>query len=144
MFDPCGKAKITMEQADGTICELDGYVRSMQVESGDGPTMTTLEMVGMGEVALQGDFVPEPPPAATLQRMKPRAPWADSTGNHPTVQDIIDTGCRDADEYYERYQSTPEPAIQELAPWTWEAWMLAIVVPWAAAVWGILRVLANS
>lgn len=45
------------------------------------------------------------------------APWAESSGNHPTIADLISTGCKTRREWEEKYDPDALPYTQrEPAP----------------------------
>lgn len=67
MFDPGGKAKITMQGANGDTYEMDGYVSSIDMEVDHGmETSGTVEFIASGPVTLKSDFEPDPIPPAPV------------------------------------------------------------------------------
>ncbi len=67
MFDPAGKAKITMQGANGDTYEMDGYVGSVDMEVDHGmETSARVEFIASGPITLKGDFEPDPIPPAPV------------------------------------------------------------------------------
>lgn len=115
MFDPTGKAKITMTGDDGTTYEIDGYVTNMNLTADRGVAYgAEVSFVGTGPPVVP-DVVSLP---GTITDLDMRGGTLDYT---PDVS--IDTEC----------------PVATYRPWDTEWCMIASMIPVALVTWAVLK-----
>lgn len=128
MFGPCGKGKLTIEQADGTSYE-------MNVSNSEfGLMETRVEVVGSGPVTLEHYYgsrsVPDLSPAPNI-----RDGFFAASEIRQMEDDIIADITSGEPDVLWGDDGPPRP----YRPWTWEACMLAWTIPLLVAAWGVWR-----